>query len=184
MTFSCNVLWMCHLYRCMERDIEKGVSFEVGSQFCDPFSKPLSEETCQLFCANQCVLSQWSQWSENCRKVSALQEQSSIWWYSGWMDNLQINFQRLGRSNSLEIFWGLTTSKFLFERWWKWGWKWFTLKIWEHKRKGDRSSPMICSYLFPYFATLKAFNWFLLHYNLLRHYTPQALNMLLLISWA
>ena len=32
---------------------------------------------------------------------------------------------------------------------------------------------MICGCLFPYFATLKVYHWFLLHDNLLRHYTPQ-----------
>ena len=48
--------------RCMERDTN-GISLEVPSQFCDPFVKPLNEETCQRFCTNQCVMSQWSEWS-------------------------------------------------------------------------------------------------------------------------
>ena len=47
------------------------------------------------------------------------------------------------------------------------------IQIYMHKRKGDRSSPMICGCLFPYFATLKVKHRFLLHDNLLRHYTPQ-----------
>ena len=38
-----------------------------------------------------------------------------------------------------------------------------------YKRKGDRSSPMI----FPYFATLKVYYWFLLHDHLPRHCTPK-----------
>ena len=52
--------------------------------------------------------------------------------------------------------------------------KWLLLKNYrKDKRKGDRSSPMICVCLFPYFVALKVFHWFLLHDNLLRHYTPQ-----------
>ena len=49
--------------------------------------------------------------------------------------------------------------------------KWLLLKNYrKDKRKGDRSSPMICVCLFPYFVALKVFHWFLLHDNPLRHY--------------
>ena len=51
--------------RCVawERD-KDGISLEVPNQFCDPFEKPNSEESCRLFCTNDCVVSEWTSWTE------------------------------------------------------------------------------------------------------------------------
>ena len=52
----------------MERSSSDGVSVEVPSQYCDPVEKPIEEDTCHLFCSNECVLSEWSPWT-SCKHV-------------------------------------------------------------------------------------------------------------------
>ena len=54
--------------RCIERSSSDGVSVEVPSQYCDPVEKPIEEDTCHLFCSNECVLSEWSPWT-SCKHV-------------------------------------------------------------------------------------------------------------------
>ena len=44
------------------------MSVEVPSQYCDPVEKPIEEDTCHLFCSNECVLSEWSPWT-SCKHV-------------------------------------------------------------------------------------------------------------------
>ena len=54
--------------RCIERSSSDGVSVEVPSQYCDPVEKPIEDDTCHLFCSNECVLSEWSPWT-SCKHV-------------------------------------------------------------------------------------------------------------------
>ena len=56
------------IYRCIERSSSDGVSVEVPSQYCDPVEKPIEDDTCHLFCSNECVLSEWSPWT-SCKHV-------------------------------------------------------------------------------------------------------------------
>ena len=50
------------LYRCVEK-ISGRIEVDVPGTYCDPADIPAEEEDCRLFCPEECVVSEWTEWS-------------------------------------------------------------------------------------------------------------------------
>ena len=74
------------LFRCVEK-ISGRIEVDVPGSYCDPADLPSEEEDCTLFCPDECVLAEWTEWS-SCQSVSR-----------GWVVRIQSQAQLLGFPN-------------------------------------------------------------------------------------
>ena len=56
------------LFRCVEK-ISGRIEVDVPGSYCDPADLPAEEADCTLYCPDECVFSDWTEWS-SCQSVS------------------------------------------------------------------------------------------------------------------